>query len=158
MQTCYTMYFAMKVFKINHDIIYNMSKVDLLLNAINNVEHNDIVNLKITFTKINSDKQIIIENLFNNNEVENILNKLQNYKLVDELPDLKYGSYIRWINIKNRSNMKLTNGGLLCDIKIKNSGIILTCKNRINKIFELNMGNNIIFQKLSNAKSRIQLK
>ena len=142
----------MKVFKINHDIIYNMSNVDLLLNAINNVEHNDIVNLKITFTKINSDKQIIIANLFNNNEVENILNKLQNYKLVDELPDLKYGSYIRWINIKNRSNMKLTNGGLLCDIKIKNSGIILTCKNRINKIFELNMGNNIIFQKLSNQE------
>ena len=130
-----------------------MQHIDLFLNAINNDDNKEIVNLNITFEKINNDKKLVIDNLFNDNtEVDNILFKLKHYKLVDELPDLKYGSYIRWINIKNQSNIKLTNGGLLCDIKIKNNGVIISCKNNKNRMFELNMANNIIFQKLSNQE------
>lgn len=129
-----------------------MNNVELFINALNNTDNKEIIDLKITFDKINNDKKIIVENIFSNSNNEKILSKLKNYKLVDELPELKYGSYIRWINIKNQSNIKLTNGGILCDIKIKNNGIILTCKNNVNKIFELNMANNIIFQKLTNQE------
>lgn len=129
-----------------------MQNIELFFNALNNNENKEIVELNITFEKINNDKKIILENIFDEDIKNNILEKLKNYKLVDELPDLKYGSYIRWINIKNQSNTKLTNGGLLCDIKIKDKGIILTCKNNRNRIFELNMSNNIIFQKLSNQE------
>ena len=130
-----------------------MQNIDLFINAINNEENKELINLNITFEKINSEKKIIIDNLFDDeNDVESILKKLKYYKLVDELPELKYGSYIRWINIKNQSNIKLTNGGLICDIKIKNNGIIIACKNNRNRIFELNMANNIIFQKLSNQE------
>jgi hypothetical protein len=129
-----------------------MQNIELFFNALNNNENKEIVELNITFEKINNDKKLILENIFDEEIKNNILEKLKHYKLVDELPDLKYGSYIRWINIKNRSNTKLTNGGLLCDIKIKDKGIVLTCKNNRNRVFELNMSNNIIFQKLSNQE------
>ena len=29
------------------------------------------------------------------------MKKLKLYQFVDELPDMKYGSYVRWINISN---------------------------------------------------------
>jgi hypothetical protein len=130
-----------------------MSNVELFINALNNTDNKEIIDLNITIDKINNDKNVILSNIILDNEKkQQLLEKLKVYKLVDELPELKYGSYIRWINIKNNYNIKLTNGGILCDIKIKNSGIILTCKNNINKIFELNMSNNIIFQKLTNQE------
>tara|TARA_Y100000389_G_C17354820_1_gene460466 strand:+ start:107 stop:538 length:432 start_codon:yes stop_codon:yes gene_type:complete len=130
-----------------------MSNVELFINALNNEDNKEIIDLNITIDIINNDKNSIISNLVIDNEKkQQILEKLKIYKLIDELPDLKYGSYIRWINIKNNYNVKLTNGGILCDIKIKNNGIILICKNNINKMFELNMSNNIIFQKLTNQE------
>jgi hypothetical protein len=130
-----------------------MSNVELFINALNNEDNKEIIDLNVTIDIINNEKNSIISNLVIDNEKkQQILEKLKFYKLIDELPELKYGSYIRWINIKNNYNVKLTNGGILCDIKIKNSGIILTCKNNINKIFELNMSNNIIFQKLTNQE------
>jgi hypothetical protein len=130
-----------------------MSNVELFINALNNEDNKEIIDLNITIDKINNDKNAILSNLvLDIDKKQQILEKLKIYKLIDELPELKYGSYIRWINIKNNYNVKLTNGGILCDIKIKNSGIILTCKNNINKIFELNMSNNIIFQKLTNQE------
>ena len=129
-----------------------MQNIDLFMAALNNKDNSELLNLNITFEKINNDKKIIIENIFNDEKANNILNKLKNYKLIDELPELKYGSYIRWINIKNQSNINLTNGGIVCDIKIKDNGLIITCKNNRNQLFELNMANNIIFQKLSNQE------
>jgi hypothetical protein len=129
-----------------------MQNIDLFIDALNNKDNNEILNLNITFDKINNDKKLIIDNLFSDENVNNVLKKLKNYKLIDELPELKYGSYIRWININNQSNIKLTNGGIVCDIKIKDNGLIITCKNNRNQLFELNMANNIIFQKLSNQE------
>lgn len=129
-----------------------MQNIDLFIDALNNKNNSTILNANITFDKINNDKKLIIDNLFNDENTNNVLKKLKNYKLIDELPELKYGSYIRWININNQSNIKLTNGGIVCDIKIKDNGLIITCKNNRNQLFELNMANNIIFQKLSNQE------
>jgi hypothetical protein len=81
-----------------------------------------------------------------------MLIKLENYEVIDELPELKYGSYIRWINIKNIHNNKLTNGGIVCDIIITDNGISIKCKNNLNKMFNLIMSKNLIFQKLNNQE------
>jgi hypothetical protein len=129
-----------------------MQNIDLFMAALNNKNNDEIVNFNLTFDKINNDKKLIINNLFSDEKSSIMFKKLKNYKLVDELPEVKYGSYIRWINIKNQSNIKLTNGGIVCDIKIKDNGLIITCKNNRNQLFELNMANNIIFQKLNNQE------
>ena len=64
---------------------------------------------------------------------------LKNYRFIDELPDLHYGSYIRWITIKDPQNIKLTNGGIVCEMKVGDDGIIVVCKNKMNRFFSFKM-------------------
>ena len=52
---------------------------------------------------------------------------------------MKYGSYIRWISLKNPENLKLTNGGIVCEMKVGDNGIVIVCKNNFNRFFQLNM-------------------
>jgi len=44
------------------------------------------------------------------------------------LSDIQYGRYIRWINLNDPENIKLTTGGIIIDIKILASGIHVVCK------------------------------
>jgi len=80
-----------------------------------------------------------------------LLNKLKNYKYVDEMNDLKYGSYIRWIPIENPNNIYLTQGALFCEMKIRDDGVFCVCKNYGYKTnhFQISMDKNLIFQKLT---------
>ena len=68
-----------------------------------------------------------------------------------ELPGIRYGAYIRWISLKDPANIKLTNGGIICDIKV-NDGIQIRCKNNQHRFFQLKMGECLIFQKLSDQE------
>ena len=86
-------------------------------------------------------------------QFKEISKKLENYRYIDELPELKYGSFIRWISLKNPELIKLSNGGLVMEIKIDLSGIKIVCKNNLNKFFQINMNENLIFQKLNNQES-----
>lgn len=74
--------------------------------------------------------------------------KLHDYRYIDELDELKIGSYIRWINLNKIDNIYLTNGGIIIDFKFSNNNIIIVCKNNINKIFSLKFNSVILFQKL----------
>jgi len=49
-------------------------------------------------------------------------------------------------------NIKLTNGGILCDINILKNGIHLKCKNRFNKFFQIKLDENLVFQKLKDTE------
>lgn len=84
-------------------------------------------------------------------EMINIYNKLKDYKYVDEMNDLKYGTYIRWIPIENPTNIYLTKGGIFCEMKITDDGIFCICKNYgcSNRYFQIEMDKNLIFQKLT---------
>ena len=79
------------------------------------------------------------------------LKKLKEYRYINNINDLNYGCYIRWINLKNIENLKLTNGGFICDIKI-NEGIEILCRNNFNKLFQLRFDENLIFQKLTDQE------
>jgi hypothetical protein len=72
---------------------------------------------------------------------------LTNYRYVDEIDELRYGSYIRWFNLSKPKSLKLLNGGFIVDIKNNNGNIIILCKNRLNKFFNLKMSESFIFQK-----------
>lgn len=74
--------------------------------------------------------------------------KLDDYRYIDELDELKIGSYIRWINLNKIDNIYLTNGGIIIDFKFSNNNVIIVCKNNINKIFSLKFNSVILFQKL----------
>ena len=56
---------------------------------------------------------------------------------------------------KNPEKIKLTNGGIVCDIKEINADIHIKCKNRMNMMFQIKMSEIILFQKLSEQEQVI---
>ena len=78
--------------------------------------------------------------------IEKVCLRLSGYQPIDRLCDLRLGRLIRWIK---RSGGSLTNGGLLMDVKIENKGVKLLCKNNMNRLFNLSLEENVIFQKLT---------
>lgn len=87
-------------------------------------------------------------------ETTDIFNKLKDYKYVDEMTDLKYGTYIRWIPIEDPTNLHLTKGAIFCEMKITDEGILCICKNYgySNRHFHISMDKNLIFQKLTDQE------
>jgi sulfite reductase beta subunit-like hemoprotein len=84
-------------------------------------------------------------------ETIDIYNKLKDYKYVDEMNDLKYGTYIRWIPIEDPTNIHLTKGALFCEMKITDEGVFCICKNMgySKRHFRISMDKNLLFQKLT---------
>jgi hypothetical protein len=102
-----------------------------------------------TFQVIDEKKREIIYELeLSNVAAKDLLKKLEEYRYIDEIPDLQVGRYIRWINLTNPEKIKLANGGILCEIKIEDT-VILVLKNSINRFFQINMDENLVFQRLS---------
>ena len=78
--------------------------------------------------------------------------KLKDYRYVDDLSDIQYGRYIRWINLKNPEKIELTRGGMIIDIKILSNGIHVVCKNTYNHRFQIKIDECYIFQKLTDQE------
>jgi hypothetical protein len=83
-----------------------------------------------------------------------ILKKLKDYKYVDEMNELKYGTYIRWIPIEDPTNVYLTKGALFCEMKITDDGVFCICKNYgfNSRHFQISMDKNLIFQRLTDQE------
>lgn len=85
--------------------------------------------------------------MLDKDEIKHYNKLLTNYRYIDEIDELKYGSYIRWFNINKSTTLKLLNGGFIIDIITKKDDIIILCKNGLNRLFNLKMNECIIFQK-----------
>jgi hypothetical protein len=85
------------------------------------------------------------------NETLDLMKKLKDYKYVDEMKDLKYGTYLRWIPINDPEDIQLTKGALFCEMNVKEDGVYITCKNYgfNRKHFQIKLDENLIFQKLT---------
>ena len=122
--------------------------VEQLLNALNNANNEDIIDLDLkTITKNKND---ILQQLRLPRKETSLLNKkLKEYRYITDLKELKFGSYIRWIRLNNPESIKLTNGGIICDMLEVNNDVHIRCKNNINMIFQLKLSEFIIFKKLT---------
>jgi len=98
--------------------------------------------------------QILKELQLSKQETLDLYNKLKNYKYVDELNELKYGTYIRWIPIEDPANIHLTKGAIFCEMKFMDNGVFCICKNfgYSNRHFQISMDKNLIFQKLTDQE------
>lgn len=127
------------------------SSENVLQKALDNENNSSIMNLNSK--KIKSIKNDYLQKLLlSRDKLKEYHHKLKEYRYVDDLSDIQYGRYIRWINLKNPDNIKLTNGGIILDIKILETGIHLVCKNNMNQRFQIKIDENIIFQKLSDQE------
>jgi len=82
------------------------------------------------------------------------LSKLRNYRYVDEMDELKYGTYLRWIPLSNPNDLQLTKGAIFCEVKITDDGVHLVCKNYgYNKrFFQIKLDENLVFQRLTDQE------
>jgi len=127
--------------------------VQKLLKALDDDTNETLLNFttdKIREMNLNILKEL---NLSKKDTLE-ILIKLKDYKYVDEMNDLKYGAYIRWIPIEDPTNIYLTKGALFCEMKITDNGVFCICKNYGYNFrhFQISMDKNLIFQKLTNQE------
>ena len=125
--------------------------IDELMFALENEEHSNLENMtpeKIEDIKINA----IIELQLSENDSEKMLSKLDGYMYVDEIPDVKYGNYIRWVSLRNPDNLKLTNGGLVTSIDVCTNGTVLTCKNNMGRFFRVKMDEAMIFKRITDQE------
>jgi hypothetical protein len=127
--------------------------VNKLLKALDDDSNEQLLNFnskKITEMNL----KIINELQLERKEALDIMKKIKGYKYVDELNDLKYGTYLRWIPIIDPNNIYITKGALFCEYKIKDDGIYLICKNfgYSNKHFQIKLDENLVFQKLTDQE------
>ena len=125
-----------------------------LLHALNNENNETIVDLD--YATIAKHKNDLLQQLkLPREELIKIQKQLKLYRCINNLDDLRFGSYVRWIPLKNPEKIKLTNGGIVCDIKEINADIHIKCKNRMNMMFQIKMSEIILFQKLSDQEQVI---
>jgi hypothetical protein len=119
-----------------------------IIKAAENDNNSHILNL--TTLSIHKMKNNILNELqLTKVEKMEIMKKIKKYRYVDQMNELKYGGFIRWINITNPENLFLTNGAIFCDFKINDNGVMILYKNFYGKTYEFKMEECIIFQKLS---------
>jgi hypothetical protein len=83
---------------------------------------------------------------------EKICLKLVGYRMVDELHELHKGKHVRWLR---RGTNKLTNGGIVVDIKFLDTGTHILCKNSMNRFIQYKYDDCITFQKMSSTEMLI---
>lgn len=130
--------------------------IELLHDALQNDNNLSIINTNIQ--KIKSEKNDILQQLgLKKTDLKEFHSKLKGYRYIDDIKDLNYGYNIRWISLKNITDIKITNGAVLCEIKIHDKGISLCLKTYNSKYLTIYLNENLIFQKISDQE-RILLK
>ena len=106
--------------------------------------------MHLTFKKITQMNLDILNELHLDKQTTmNYLKKLKGYRYVDEVNELKYGAFVRWIPITDPENLPLHYSGIICDIKITDNGIQLVCKNFMHRHYTFQMDECLIFQKIT---------
>lgn len=137
----------------------NNKNNEILDKALDN-EKNDII-LSLTNKKINEMNLRIIKELgFNREDTLLYVKKLKGYRFVDEIKDIKPGTFLKWIPINNNNNNKneylpLHSGGIICDIKLTDNGTYIACKNFIGRFYQFKLDDALIFQKLTTQEQVI---
>jgi hypothetical protein len=122
-----------------------LSKIDIneLLNSLEN-KNNDYLENK-TLTDINNDKYSALSQInLSKENVQQYCEKLAEFRLVDEIYELHKGKHVRWIK-----DNKLTNGGIVVDIKFLDNGVHVLCLNNQRRLIQFKFDGSITFQKLS---------
>lgn len=124
---------------------------ETLKKALDN-ENNESI-CKLTTHLIKQIKNDMLQQLqLSREKLKELHTKLKEYRYVDDLSNLQYGRFIRWINLKKKDNIFLTNGAHIMDIKIEKSGIQVLCRNNMNRFVTLNIDEHMIFQKITDQE------
>ena len=147
--------------------IFELAKQDPTLfstidieNLLESIEHekNDFLENKTMKDIANIMMEKIVEIITDKDETENFYKKLFGYRLVDEIFELHKGKHVRWIRLPNgqcNNNIRLTNGGIVVDIKFLDTGVQVLCLNSRKQFIQYKFDECITFQKLSTEEQLI---
>uniref|UniRef100_A0A6C0LIX5 Uncharacterized protein n=1 Tax=viral metagenome TaxID=1070528 RepID=A0A6C0LIX5_9ZZZZ len=127
-----------------------------LAKALDNDNNEQI--LTLTLSKIKEMNMSVLKELhLSKADTLELLKKLNGYKYVDELDDLKYGTYIRWVDLKDPNVIQLEKGAIFCETRVADWGISLVCKNFgfRTKYFQFPLDDHLVFQKLTDQENII---
>ena len=81
-------------------------------------KENNISILELTQSKIKQEKNDILQRLqLDRTKLKLFHKKLKQYRYIQSIQDIVVGNYIRWINVSNPENIRLTNGAIVTDFK-----------------------------------------
>ena len=118
--------------------------IEKIIHALENKQNDNILSLtldKIKNINLNRLKETSLPTKLQNEYAK----ALKHYYYIDEIKDLKRGSYIRWID----EDDILNTGAIFCDITLTDEGTQLICKTFRNRHFQITMVKCVIFQKLT---------
>jgi hypothetical protein len=126
--------------------------VNKLINALDNENNEKILNL--TTKKIKEmNMKILMELSLPRDKLLDITKKLNGYRYVDEIDELKCGTYLKWVLLTDPDpdNIELNKGALFCEIKCKDDGVFIVCKNIgfSSRHFQIKMDECLLFQRLT---------
>jgi len=130
---------------IHDPTLFSKIDIELLLESIEK-DKNDYLENKTMKDVTNDIFNKINELDISNQEKQTICNKLIGYRYVDEIHEMHKGKHVRWIR---NANNKLTNGGIVMDIKFLNTGTQILCMNSINRFNQYKFDECFTFQKLT---------
>lgn len=129
-------------------------EITQLLDVLDKDTNSSVIDL--TNSKIKQIKNDILQQLqIKGSKLKEMHKKLKEYRYCTDLRDLQYGFYIRWIPLKDPENIYLTNGGIVCDVKLVKGQLQVLCKNNLNRFFQFKFDEVIIFQKISDQEKII---
>jgi hypothetical protein len=136
---------------INDPTLLSSLDVDELLDTLEN-ETNDYLENK-TLDGITEEIYKEVCEICDEQEIqEKICLKLVGYRMIDELHELHKGKHVRWIR---RGTNKLTNGGIVVDIKFLDTGTHILCMNSMNRFIQYKYDDCVTFQKMSSTEMLI---
>ncbi len=136
---------------INDPTLLSTLDIDELLNTLEN-ETNDYLENK-TLDGITEEIYDGIREICGEPEIqEKICLKLVGYRMIDELHELHKGKHVRWVR---RGTNKLTNGGIVVDIKFLDTGTHILCMNSMNRFIQYKYDDCVTFQKMSSTEMLI---
>ena len=119
--------------------------IDNLLESIENTK-NDYLDNK-TMSDITTEIHNKIDEIgISGDDKDGILKKLNGYRFVDEIHELHKGKMVRWIR---NETIKLTNGGIVTDIKFLDTGVHVLCMNNQRRFIQYKYDDCYTFQKMS---------
>jgi hypothetical protein len=136
---------------INDPTLLSSLDIDDLLDTLEN-ETNDYLENK-TLDGITEEIYEGIRDICCEPEIqEKICLKLVGYRMIDELHELHKGKHVRWVR---RGTNKLTNGGIVVDIKFLDTGTHILCMNSMNRFIQYKYDDCVTFQKMSSTEMLI---
>ena len=89
----------------------------------------------------------ILKQILDDDELKRYKEILNDYRYVDEVDELRIGSFIRYFVLKdNEDDLKLARGGFIVDIQASKENIVILCKNNGN-FWKIKINNCVIFQR-----------